>query len=162
MPDLTAIAQGLTAFKALKELGQAMIEVRDAAAFRDKQIEFQAKIIEAQNALFEMQQERTELVDRVSELEKEITRLKDWETEKCRYRMAEVGRGAIAYLLKPEAAGSDPKHMICPTCFERGTKSVLQALSLVQQRGTHGDLRTCPICKTSVAVARGEWSPTII
>jgi hypothetical protein len=86
MPDLTAIAQGLTALRSLKELGQAMIEVRDAAAFRDKQIEFQGRIIDAQNALFEIQQERAGLVERVSDLEKEVTRLKDWENEKRRYK----------------------------------------------------------------------------
>jgi hypothetical protein len=43
MPDLTAIVQALGAIKAMKDLAQAMIGVRDAAAFRERQIEFQGK-----------------------------------------------------------------------------------------------------------------------
>ena len=75
MPDLTAIVQALGAIKAMKDLAQAMIGVRDAAAFRERQIEFQGKIIEA-HGIFAMQQERTALTEKVSELKKDITRLR--------------------------------------------------------------------------------------
>ena len=76
MPDLTAIVHALGAIKAMKDLAQAMIGVRDAAAFRERQIEFQGKIIEAQDGIFAMQQERTALTEKVSELKKDITRLR--------------------------------------------------------------------------------------
>jgi len=51
-------------------------------------------------------------------------------------------------------------------CFARHVmnmqkKSVLQALPLAAQRGTSGDERTCPVCKTKVAVARNpQWKPS--
>ena len=40
------------ALKAMKDIGEAMIGLRDAAAFRERQIEFQGKIIEAQDGIF--------------------------------------------------------------------------------------------------------------
>jgi hypothetical protein len=61
MPDLTAIAQALGALKAMKDIGEATIGLRDAAAFRERQIEFQGKIIEAQQDIFAIQQERSSL-----------------------------------------------------------------------------------------------------
>jgi hypothetical protein len=44
MPDMTAIASALSSFKAMKDLAEAMIGLRDAVAFRERQIEFQGKI----------------------------------------------------------------------------------------------------------------------
>jgi hypothetical protein len=119
MVDMTAISQGLTSLRALTDLGKAMIDVRDAAAFRDKQIEFQGKIIDVQNALFTIQQERTELAETAEHLEKEIAQLKVWETEKDRYKLIEVGPGTFAYVVSPDAQGDEPEHLLCPTCFQR-------------------------------------------
>jgi hypothetical protein len=160
MPDLTAIAQGLNALKALKDIGEATLGLRDAAAFRERQIEFQGKIIEAQDAIFSMQQERSSLIEKISELENEITNLKRWDVEKQRYKLVQVGAGAFAYVITPEAQGPEPEYLICLTCYEHAKKSILQAASAHAQRG-FGDLRTCPDCKTEVAVARNpEWKPS--
>src|ERR1700730_15512099 len=76
MPDFTAITQALGALKAVKDIGEATIGLANAAAFRERQIEFQGKIIEAQDGIFAMQQERTALIEKISELEKDITRLR--------------------------------------------------------------------------------------
>lgn len=126
MPDLTAIAQLLTSLKAAKDIGEAMLGLRDAAAFQGKLIEFQSQIIDANNAAFAAQEERAGLLERVSKLEKEISRLEAWETEKQRYQMKDLGVGAIAYVVKASMQGTDPVHCICASCYERGKKSILQ------------------------------------
>jgi len=74
MPDLTAIAQAVDAFKAMKDIAQAMVGLRDAAAFRERQIEFQQRIIDAQSAISLMQEEHSTLITKISDLEKEIAR----------------------------------------------------------------------------------------
>jgi predicted nuclease with TOPRIM domain len=162
MPDLTAIAQGLSALKAIKDIGEAMIGVRDAAAFRERQIEFQGKIIEAQDAIFSIQQERSSLIEKIGELEEEIANLKKWDTEKQHCKLVEVGLGSFAYVITQEAQGSAPEYLICPACYEHGKKSIVQAMTQAAQHASgRGDERTCPDCKTKVAVARNpQWKPS--
>jgi hypothetical protein len=162
MPDITAIAQGFGALKALKDIGEAMIGVANVAAFRERQIEFQQRIIDAQNAIFTMQEEHSALISKVGELEEKITHLKAWDAEKERYKLTEVGLGAFAYVVKPEMQGSEPEHLICPTCYERANKSILQVLPQFENHATGADTRVCPICNTRVAVAQQrQWkAPT--
>jgi hypothetical protein len=81
-----------------------------------------------------------------------------WDAEKGRYELKEVGPGAFARAVKPDVQGSDPMHYICPTCYEQGKKTPLQALSQMEQRRA-GDIRTCFTCKTAVAFSRNpNWT----
>jgi hypothetical protein len=57
MPDLTAIAAALSSLKAAKDIAEAMIGLRDTAAFQGKLLEFQSKLIDANNAAFSAQEE---------------------------------------------------------------------------------------------------------
>lgn len=52
MVDMSAIAGALSLLTAANDIAQAMIGLRDAAAFQSKLIELQAKIIEANNSAF--------------------------------------------------------------------------------------------------------------
>ncbi|MET3972701.1 hypothetical protein ACT4MK_08590 [Bradyrhizobium barranii] len=47
MVDISAITGAITALKGANDIAQAMIGLRDAAAFQSKLIEFQNKILEA-------------------------------------------------------------------------------------------------------------------
>jgi hypothetical protein len=159
MPDLIAISQGLNAVKAATEIVKTIAGLRDSAKLLENTVELNQKILSVQTALADAQAEQTTLIQTVHQLEEEITRLKAWDAEKQRYKLVEVGAGAFAYVIKPEAQGSEPEHLLCPTCYEKGKKLILQALSVAEQRGVRGDVRTCPACKTSVAVARGRFTP---
>jgi len=68
------------------------------------------------------QQERSSLVEKIKELEAEIVNLKRWDAEKERYKLIEVGSGAYAYVITSEAQGSEPEHLLCPTCYEHAKK----------------------------------------
>jgi predicted nuclease with TOPRIM domain len=114
MPDITAIAQALGALKAMKDIAEATIGLHNAVAFRERQIEFQGKIIDAQNALSALQEERTTLIETIREREEEIARLKAWEAEKQKYELQDVGHGAFAYVRKTDAEPAEPPHWLCP------------------------------------------------
>src|SRR5712671_2866909 len=128
MVDMSALASALASLKAAKDIGEAMIGLRDAAAFQAKLLEFQSKLIDANNAAFAAQDERVALLERVSALEKEIARLSAWEEDKERYELKEVGSGAFAYVLKAnEATGTgEPIHWLCANCYQQGKKRLLQ------------------------------------
>jgi hypothetical protein len=52
--------------------------------------------------------------------------LKDWEAEKQRYELHEVGDGAFVYSLKESVKGSQPDPWLCANCYHQGRKSILQ------------------------------------
>jgi hypothetical protein len=161
MVDLIAIGQGLNALKGASDLIKIIVGLRDSAKLLETTVDLNQQILSAQKALADAQTEQATLVETIRQREEEIARLKTWETEKQRYRLIEVAPGALAYVVKPQAQGSEPEHLICPTCYERAQKSVLQAKSPTEQRQSGGDIRTCPVCKTAVAVARNpEWKPS--
>lgn len=126
MPDLTALASALASLKAAGDIAKAMINLRDAAAFNTKMIEFQTAIIDAQDRALAANEERSVLIQRVSGLEKQIAQLEAWEAEKQRYELKEVSQSAFAYVLKPEASAAEPSHWICARCYQHGKKSILQ------------------------------------
>lgn len=158
MPDITAIAQAFGALKAMKDIAETMIGLRDATAFRERQIEFQGKIIDAQSALSALQDERSSLIERVSALEKEVTGLKKWGADKEKYQLQAVsGLGSLAYMLKPDARGSEPPHWLCTQCYENRKKSIMQPHASAVQYSVW----KCPECENSFHAysrERPAWS----
>jgi hypothetical protein len=126
MPDITAIAQALGAFKALKDIGEATIGLANATAFRERQIEFQGKIIEAQSALMALQEEHATLAETIRGLEKEVADLKEWNTQKQDYELKDLGGGSTAYTFRQEKRGTEPPHYLCTQCYDDGKRSILQ------------------------------------
>jgi hypothetical protein len=124
--DISAIGAALSSLKAAKDIAEAMIGLRDGAAFQAKLIEFQSKIIDANNNAFAAQEERTALTEEIRRLRQELEAYKAWETEKRRYELRQIGDGALAYALKRDAETTEPEHWICPSCYGQARKSVLQ------------------------------------
>lgn len=152
MPDITALAAALSSLKAAKDIAEAMIGLRDGAAFQAKLLEFQSKLIDANNAAFAAQDERAALLQRIRDLEEKVASFERWETEKQRYELKDFG-GAFAYTLKPEAQGAEPVHEICAKCYQDGKKSILQIVPGNNSR-THLGIRPthrCHSCKSEVA-----------
>jgi hypothetical protein len=125
MGDISAIASALGALKAAKDIGSAMINLRDEAAFREKLIEFQSKILDANNAAFAVQEERVELLQRIGELEKNLAEANSWEREKQRYQLKDYGGGTYAYELKAGSESGEPPHKLCVPCLQTGKKGIL-------------------------------------
>lgn len=146
MPDMSALGAAMTSFKAMKDITEAMIGMRDTALFQSKAIELQSKIMDAQNSVFAANEERAALVERVSQLEAKVTSLEAWEAEKQRYELKHLPPGAYAYSLKEEARGTEPAHYICQPCYESRKKSILQS------KGPHNGVEkfSCPACGAEI------------
>jgi predicted P-loop ATPase len=155
MPDITAIAHALSSLKAAKDIAEAMIGLRDTAAFQGKLLEFQSKLIDANNAAFAAQDERSAMLERIGELEKEVARLKAWETEKQRYELKELRSGAFARSLKEEEASREPPHNVCANCYERGQKFILQQEIRFPGRAS---VAVCHGCGAEIYLT-GGWEP---
>jgi hypothetical protein len=146
MVDVSAIASALSALKAAKDIAQTMVGLRDDATFNQKLIEFQSKLIDANNAAFAAQDERAALLNEIERLNKQISSLDSWETEKQRYRLTQLAPGTNVYMVTDEARAAEPPHCICPNCYEDGKKSILHIMK--DHTGTAHI--TCPKCKTKL------------
>ena len=131
MLDVNAIAGMITGVKAAAELVQLAISARDVEVVRKKAIELRGEILAVQSIALEAQAEQFALQNQVRELEKEVADLKAWDAEREKYQLANVregsdGGGAFAYVLKDDVGSTEPKHFICPNCYQQGQKSILQ------------------------------------
>lgn len=121
------IGMALNSLKSASDLAKALIELRDTAKIGEATIELQGKIAAAQQLALAAQQERAALITEVDELRRTIVQFENWETEKQRYGLTQVGSGAVVYRLKESMENGEPAHQICAHCYQNGEKSILQA-----------------------------------
>jgi hypothetical protein len=110
---------GISAIKSAFDIAKGLKDIDDAARRNAAIIELQEKILTAQQA-------QSELIEKIRELEHKVAVFENWETEKQRYALTDFGGGTFALVLKPDKANGEPVHRLCPTCYEKGQKSILQ------------------------------------
>lgn len=130
------IYAGISALKSAIDIAQSLKNINDAAVRNRVAIELGEKLV----AAYQLQ---LALLSRVDELEKEVVRIKASDTEKHRYELKSVGNGAVAYMLKPEARGSEPPHWLCPTCYDKGQKAYFQPSGARMQRAMVYRCKNC-------------------
>jgi hypothetical protein len=136
---------GLGLFKTAFDMAKGLKDISDATIRN-------AAVIELQEMILSAQQSQSTLIERVRELEKEMARMKNWETEKQRYDLKHISPSTqvLAYALKADMAGSEPPHWICATCYEGGKKNILQPETRHPGR-TY--VMVCHSCKTVLCVS---------
>src|ERR1043166_3045904 len=126
MVDISAIAAAVSAFKGASDIAQAMIGLRDAAAFQSKLIEFQAKILEAQSAAFAANDERATLIEEIGRLKQTVADLEAWDAKSQRYELRQISQNhGFAYALKDAVQPPEPQHWACTRCYEERHTSIL-------------------------------------
>jgi hypothetical protein len=113
------IFAGVSAFKAMFDMAKGLKDINDATIRNGAIIELQEQILAAQQA-------QTTLLERIDALEKEAARFEAWDTEKNRYELKDLGYGALAYMLKPDARSSEPPHWVCAHCYENRRIFIIQ------------------------------------
>lgn len=149
MPDALTIGGALASLKAATDLIKLTVGLRDDAAFREKQVELLAKIVEAREALMEAQDERAGFVSKIQELEKQIEQLSTWAVEANRYELVDLS-SCFVYRLKPEESGGEPVHWLCAHCFPNRKRSILQFAGRTSNRGE--SLYSCTVCRAQIRV----------
>lgn len=135
MVDPVTIIQGaVTALKGAGDIAQGLSKLNTMAEVQAKAIELQQIILSAQSYALTAQAEHFSLLEKIRQLEKELTDIKAWESEKQRYELKELKSGVFAYALKEQTNPSEPAHNICASCYEHGKKSVLQSISMAVGR----------------------------
>ena len=110
---------GISAFKAMFDMAKSLKDINDTAVRNGAIVELQEQILGAQVA-------QAALLERVNYLEKEVARFEEWEIQKQRYELKEIGRGAFVYALKEHPEPTEPPHFLCANCFQKGQIAILQ------------------------------------
>jgi hypothetical protein len=142
------IAAGITSARAAYDLTKAMLKSRDAKILADGTRDLQLLLGEIIGKFLEAQQAQMAQLKQIAALETEIEELRGRKAEKQRYELKNVGRGVMAYMLKPDVRGAESPHWLCPTCFENGKKSHLQFSTRVSGLGS---VYRCTGCKAAIS-----------
>ncbi len=153
MPDMGAIAAGLSALQAAGDIAKSMMGLRDTAMVQGKVIELQSAILSAQSSALSAQAEQAALLQEIDKLKKEMARLEAWETEKQKYKLVQLADGVFAYSLKEDATGGEPPHEICANCYQQGFISILQREHRFPGRTEHA---VCAGCGADLVLSGGR------
>lgn len=162
------ISAGLSSLKTALDIIKGLNAANTLAAINEVKISLQERVMEARDALSAAQDAQAASLQRIRELEQEIVELKDWEREKQRYQLQAIDTGAFAYMLKPGMENGESSHWLCPNCFGKRHKSLLQFKGQdTRQGGGRGSHSTygCDGCKSTVKVfytrnPSTPWSPS--
>jgi hypothetical protein len=123
--DLTAITSAGSGLKTLYDLAKATFSTRDAVVTQTAAAEFLSQLTTARQAVMDAQSAQTDLTAKVASLNAQIEAMQRWNVEKQRYKLTNKNR-ALVYSLCENVEPPEVAHDICPTCFQRGSKSILQ------------------------------------
>lgn len=150
---IAEIAAGLESLKIARDTVMGVKAFADEASANMMKVELSRHILDAQAGLLAAQQQLMEANQRVVEMKEELVRLKRWEEDSALYELADAGQGTLAYR-KRYPQGGEPRPWLCPNCFERREKAILQPRVASYSKMLH-----CPRCGADFNV-KGVHRPT--
>lgn len=126
--------------KAMKEIGQSLLTIRDESIIRERVYELNNNLMELQQKLLEAQLNQMELVQRIKTLEDEKAQANQSTNIKALYTIHTFPTSAHAYVLIGENQGEHARYF-CSNCLE--TEDIPVTLQ-------GSKVLNCPKCKTSI------------
>ena len=131
--DFGLITSAVGALVSAKDIGAAMIGVRDNNLVALKVSQMNEQILKAQEALLTHSLQMGELQQRYFEALEKLRAVEKLIADRGRYTLVELTPGAFAYRLatpqlinQGDEAVSEPAHYVCQPCFDKDIKVVLQ------------------------------------
>ena len=119
LTTLMQVAPGLT------KMATDLVSASDTVKRNAQLIEFQNAIIGFQSLISSVQQENATLVQQKRDAEEELKRMKDWDSERKRYKLATPFSGVTVFALQKDMSKGEPPHYLCANCFRQGKQSVI-------------------------------------
>ncbi len=149
--DVAIISTVLSSLKSAGDISKSILDLKVSVEIQERVIELQRQILDAQESALATQQLQSELMQSNKDFEEKIRALKAWGTERERYILIEVARGAFAYALKDLSQLDGANHWLCATCFQDGNKSILQRAGHSQSDRRERPFY-CPSCDSKIMV----------
>ncbi|MFJ3469064.1 hypothetical protein [Pseudomonas sp. NPDC090201] len=126
--------------KAMKEIGQSLLTIRDESIIRERVYELNNNLMDLQQKLLEAQLNQMELVRRIQTLEDERDQASQSKNLRLQYAIHTFPTSAHTYILSTEDP-SKAKQFFCSKCLETDNRAV------TLQGQAH---LWCPNCKTTI------------
>jgi len=142
------IAGAINALKGASDIAKGMLAFKFDTEMSAKVMDLNRIILDVQQQVMAANESYSAATSRIKELEAELAKLNNWEQEQQRYQLHSLVPGTLVYRIKPDMQGTEPPHDICPNCYQKGAKSILQEGRSQGSyfSGTH--IYFCPQCKT--------------
>ena len=133
----------------LAKLATDLVSTSDAAKRNAQLIEFQNALIGLQSLIASVQQENATLIRQKSDAEEDLKRMKNWDAQKQRYKLAAPFAGCMVYALQKSMSNGEPPHYLCAACFQKGEPSILQSREAKRTKeGRDCSLFYCSVCRS--------------
>lgn len=127
----------LAAIPGLAKAGVDIASASDEKQRNAQLIEFQKSIINANALIASVQVQNASLLQDKNNLEQEIVRFENWKGESARYQLHQIERGIVTYALKESMANGEPPHWLCPACYAKRQKSLLNRIGKTNTMDHH-------------------------
>ena len=134
---ITIVTSAASAFSQAHQIVKALLELKIESDSIAKVYQLQSLLAETQTAQLTLLEQNSALVQRKDELEKEIARFETWEAEAQRYKLHQIESGIVTYALKESVAGGEPPHWLCPDCYRKRQKSILNRIGKTNTMDHH-------------------------
>jgi len=105
--------------------------------------ELSAEIAKFHKAGFDAYTLAFELYDRYRAMKEKYDKTKDWKSETVpNYSLHEIASGVFVYVFDPVEKSKEPRHYLCPYCFDEQRKSILQRTGR-DMSGVHMNCHKC-------------------
>lgn len=149
------VAAAFTSAKTAGDIAKSLITLRDEDMVRGRVMDLTGTLMELQQQMMQGQLEQMALIKKVAELEENLHKVSSKQNVLNRYELLGVGPAKVVYALKKEFQETEPAHLCCTNCYDKGHRSVLKA---VRQSGSTSMKFSCPDC-TNTFYITGEYLP---
>ena len=144
LAELTAF---ISSVKASLELAKAVKSITDKAEIDNKLSEIRDSLFTVQERALALQSVHQDLIQEKGRLLQEIAKFNDWQKTEAEYELHEPDPGVFVYAYKKVKNPSKPEHWLCPNCWAKKTKSILQR----QYHRRQGAKYNCLNCEASIS-----------
>lgn len=156
---MVEVELALQTLGAMKGLVTGAFNAKVDHEVRSAQYEIQSKMLDLQGHLLKAVQERLALVNDLDAANRKVRELEQVRSRLDAYELVQLEAGAYLYKAKDHAV----EHFVCPTCYDAGAVTVLQASKSGSQQ-THYRCGTCkfsryvgPSDRLDRSTARGRF-----
>ena len=150
--DFQTIGAAVNGLKTATDIVRAIVSLNKDAEINAKVIELQNVILSLQSHLLQIQEDLVQMSKAKDKLEKELAGAMAWTGIEKEYKLTEVAQGVFVYSSQLDPKPNAPAHWLCPNCFEKRQKSILQMIArrVFFGPGAYGSLYECPNCKMEI------------
>lgn len=149
MVGIAEAGAAISGIRAAYDLAKGIQALSADVSVKLATIDLMESILNAQKSAVEAMETQTRMQKRIAELEAEIAGNKNWQGEQARYELVIFPSGSAVYVLRATASNGEAIHRLCPVCFQKGKKSILQTYA----KHSGGEIVSCLPCGKEITLA---------